>query len=245
MAKPYNELRILRERLLRAGVAPRHVRRYLAELTDHLADLRQEEASAGLSRSEAEAAALQRLGTLDDLAGAMIAQHRLYAWSARVPWAIFALAPLLSLAAAWLVALLILWTGWQIFLPGAPTPFGAPLPGALFRLENIYFQTGRMIYFGAPFLIGWMISALAVRQRLRALWPITGLLLVAIAAATAHVNANRPTAPGGAGYVTMGFSFGSSAHDISGTLVHALVILSLTALPFLIWRLHRAVVEQF
>ena len=44
MSKPFGELR---ERLLRAGVAPRHVRRYLNELDDHLADLRAEEERAG------------------------------------------------------------------------------------------------------------------------------------------------------------------------------------------------------
>ena len=36
-------LRELRERLLRAGVAPRHVRRYLTELREHWADLTAEE----------------------------------------------------------------------------------------------------------------------------------------------------------------------------------------------------------
>lgn len=237
MAKPFHELRnVLRERLLTAGVAPRHVRRYLAELTDHFADIKQEE-SAGRGRTEAEAAALARLGTIDDLANAMIARRRLYAWSARAPWAIFAVAPLLSLVAAWCVALLILWTGWQMFLPGAATPFGTALPGPIYRLENIYFQTGRMIYFGAPLLIGWMISTVAVRQRLRAVWPIAGLALVAIAGGTAHVHTDRPTAPGSAGYVSMGFGIGSSVHGTSDSLIHALMILSLTALPYLIWRL--------
>lgn len=240
MAKPFHELRNeLRERLLRAGVAPRHIRRYLAELADHLADITQEE-RASLSRAEAEAAALARLGTMNDLANAMIAQRRLYSWSARAPWAIFAVAPLLFLVAAWCVALLILWTGWQMFLPGAATPFGTALPGPIYRLENIYFQTGRMIYFGAPFLIGWCISALAVRQRLRAIWPVAGLVLVAIASGTAHVHTDRPAALGSAGYVSMGFTFGSSAQAISGSLIHALVILSLTALPYLFWRLQRA-----
>jgi hypothetical protein len=80
MAKPFPEPRNvlrneLRERLLRAGVAPRHVRRYLTELADHLADLRREEESTGLSRAEAEAAALARLGTMDDLANAMIPER--------------------------------------------------------------------------------------------------------------------------------------------------------------------------
>ena len=52
----------LRERLLRAGVAPRHVRRYLSELADHVADLRGEEERAGSGTVAAEAAALERLG---------------------------------------------------------------------------------------------------------------------------------------------------------------------------------------
>ena len=50
----------LRERLLRAGVMRRHVRRYLAELTDHLADLKAEEIQAGRSSTEAEVAAIAR-----------------------------------------------------------------------------------------------------------------------------------------------------------------------------------------
>ena len=62
MSKPFNELR---ERLLRAGVAPRHVRRYLKELADHLADLREEEKVAGRSLQDAESAALARLGSID------------------------------------------------------------------------------------------------------------------------------------------------------------------------------------
>jgi hypothetical protein len=61
MPKP---LRELRERLLRAGIAPRHVWRYLRELTEHLADLRTEEIAAGHSPAEAENAALARLGNM-------------------------------------------------------------------------------------------------------------------------------------------------------------------------------------
>src|ERR1700734_2137768 len=97
MAKQFSELR---ERLLRAGVAPRHVRRYLGELTDHLADLRAEERQAGRSRAEAEAAAMLRLGGVDELAQAMIGQREFQSWSVRAPWAAFGVAPLLALAAA-------------------------------------------------------------------------------------------------------------------------------------------------
>src|SRR5436853_7404247 len=98
MAKPFHELR---ERLLRAGVAPRHVRRYLKELADHLTDLRAEEERAGRSRADAEAAALVRLGSMNDLAKAMIEQRQFQSWSARVPWAVFACAPIFVLAMAY------------------------------------------------------------------------------------------------------------------------------------------------
>src|SRR5664279_2416297 len=140
MLRPFNELC---ERLLRAGVAPRHVRRYLAELADHLADLKAEEERAGRSPQDAESAALARLGNMDDLARAMIEQPQFQAWSARTPWAVFGVAPLLALAGAWFAALFILWSGWQMFLPGADTPFGS---GRVDGFANLYFQAGKAIY---------------------------------------------------------------------------------------------------
>src|SRR5438034_5858552 len=120
MPKPFHELR---ERLLRSGVAPRHVKRYLKELADHLADLQAEEERAGRSRADAESAALVRLGGTDALAKAMIEQRQLQSWSVGAPWAIFVCAPILLLAAAYFAACFILWSGWRMFLPGANTPF--------------------------------------------------------------------------------------------------------------------------
>lgn len=232
MAKPFHELR---ERLLRAGVAPRHVRRYLGELDDHLADLRAEEGRAGRSQADAEAAALTRLGSVDELAEKMIEKRQFQAWSARAAWAMFGFVPVALLAFAWFVALLILWSGWQIFLPGAVTPFVGQ-PGSIFRLENIYFQTGRMIYFGAPFFIGWGIGLMAARQRLKMYWPALSLILVAGFAATAQVHANRPATAGGAGHVVLGFGI----QDASAVIVHFLVIVGMSVTPYLIWRLQRA-----
>src|SRR6185312_4452512 len=121
MSKPFRELR---ERLLRAGVAPRHARRYLNELADHLADLTAEEERAGRSRTDAESAALTRLGGIDDLAKAMTEQRQFQSWSVRTPWAMFSLTPLFLLAGFYLIAIMILWSGWKMFLPGADTPFG-------------------------------------------------------------------------------------------------------------------------
>jgi hypothetical protein len=225
----------LRERLLRAGVAPRHVRRYLSELRDHLADLTAEEERAGRSRADAASAALIRLGGVDDLAKAMIEQRQFQSWSARAPWAMFGLVPLCALAAAYVVACCILWTGWRMFLPGTNTPF--------VRVHGIavyYFCVGRSLYYSAPVLVGWGIGLLAARQRLKAVWPGAGWLLIAWIGATAQVHASRPVVPGGVGQVSMDLALGHSVGDVTSGLLRAGVILSLAVLPWVIWRLRRA-----
>jgi hypothetical protein len=225
----------LRERLLRAGVAPRHVRRYLVELADHLADLRAEEERAGHSRADAESAALIRLGKMDDLARAMIEQRQFQSWCVRAPWAMFGLAPLFLLAGSYFMACLILWSGWRIFLPGTDTPF--------VRLDGfaiLYFGVGKSLYYFAPILIGWGIGLIAARQRFKAVWPAVGLVLIALTGSMAQVHAIRPAVPGGAGHVSMDLALWTSAQGVSSGLLHALVILALSVLPIFAWRLRKA-----
>jgi hypothetical protein len=57
----------LRNQLLRGGVAPRHVTRYLRELTEHLEDLVAEEKLAGRDCETAETSAWARLGDADSV----------------------------------------------------------------------------------------------------------------------------------------------------------------------------------
>ena len=235
MPKP---LRDLRERLLRAGVAPRHVKRYLDELTDHLADLRNEELRAGRSASDAEAMALAQLGSIDDLANAMIEKRHFQSWCARAPWAMFGIAPALVLATAWGVALFILWSGWNIFLPGADTPFGGH---RVYGFANLYFQFGKAIYLFAPVLVGWGIGAFAFRQRLKAIWPAVGLMLIALMGGASDVQAGRTAVPGGFGHIRIGFSFAPTVNGgYSYFVVRAAILLTITVLPYLVWRLQLA-----
>jgi threonine/homoserine/homoserine lactone efflux protein len=236
MPKQFHELR---ERLLNAGVAPRHVQRYLKELADHLADLRAEEVRAGRGRAEAESAELGRLGSIDDLSKAMIEQRRFQSWCARAPWAAFGLAPLLFLAVAYFIACFILWSGWKIFLPGADTPFGnntTPIP--IYSFQNIYFQDGRFIYFTSPVLIGWVIGLVAARQRLSMAWPTLSLVLIACMGGTAQIQASRTAVAGGFGHISMNFfRLGSSGQNVSEAIFHTLIIFTVALLPYMIWRL--------
>jgi hypothetical protein len=243
MAKSFHDLK---ERLLEAGVAPRHVRRYLRELHEHLADLTAEQEHTGLNRSEAESAALLRLGSIEHLATAMIGQRQFQAWSARLPWAAFALAPVVVLAATWFVALFALWLGWQIWLPGADTPFGVA-HGAVQRHitdpANLYFQFDRLLYFGAPILVGWGVALIAARQRLKTIWPYVGFVLIGLLGATAQVYASRTAVPHALGHIALHFHLGFLQNDGPIGLLQAMM-LPIIALPYLLWSLRNAQVHS-
>lgn len=222
----------LRERLLREGVAPRHVRRYLDELADHLADLVAEETRAGRSQADAESAALVRLGNKDDLARAMTEKREFQSWCSRAPWAAFGLAPLIALGGAWFVALFILWSGWKMFLPEATMPF-IPISDGI---AIFYFGVGRLLYFDAPVLIGWGIGIIAAHQRLKFIWPAVGLILMSLLSSMAHVHVSRLSAVGRGGQVSLGIGPGIPLYD---GLIRSSVILLLSILPYVIWRLQR------
>jgi hypothetical protein len=243
MSLPSNKFSFpeLRERLLRAGIAPRHVHRYISELTDHLADLTAEEQSRGLSPSDAHSTALLRLGNPDTLAHAIIAQPRLHSLAARAPWAVFALAPLLSLAAFWLASLTLLWYGWQIFLPGAPTPFAtAPGPHHLLDPRNVYFQLDRALFFGAPLIIGWTTALTAARQRLTPAWPAAGLTVIATLSSTATVYISHPNLSPTQGAIHLNLIPDLSVGSLFTGMVRVLLVLCILMLPYLAARLRPA-----
>ncbi len=157
-------------------------------------------------------------------------------WCVRAPWAIFGLGPVFLLAGAYLIALFMLWSGWKMFLPGADTPFRGPVYG----FENIYFQAVRFLFFGAPVLIGWAVGVAAARQRVKAVWPSVGLVLIALLAAINEVHASRTEVPRGLGHISMGIALGTSVTSIGDRLFYALMILFLAVLPYLLWRLRKA-----
>lgn len=229
MAKPFDELR---EHLLRGGVAPRHVRRYLSELVEHLADLSAEELRAGRSPTDAESAALVRLGSMDNLASAMINQRQFHSLSSRAPWAVFGVAPPFLLACAYIIALAILWYGWNLFMPGADSPFGTVPRGPIYRLSNLYFQADKFYYFSAPILVGWGIALIAARQRMKSTWVIAGSALVALMGGTSQVHAGRAALQRGLWRISMDFSHYRP--------FRVFVIFLITFLPYFVWQLRKA-----
>jgi hypothetical protein len=180
----------LGERLLRAGLAPARVRRYLDELKEHLADLIVEEQRAGSAGLEATARAQARLGGLDMLASAMTGRHGARSWSARAPWAAYFAVPTLTLIA--LIAGVV----------GATNAAAQHWPGSLRLLDTMRQCTASLL----PLFLGWYLSWVAIRQRMRPLWPLIGMIAISMIGGTAEAILSWTDfgshGPGASGFAT-------------------------------------------
>ena len=168
----------LSDRLLSGGIAPRHVRRYVRELSDHFDDLVREEKENGAGRELAQTRALSRLGSEDDLAQAMLSRPELRSLTSRFPWAMFGLGP---------IALLVL----SIFGGGYVELWLLDHTAPVFRLfhimgpslasariaTNVYTIYNTLIVFGGPLLFAGVFYWIGARQRMPGAWILTGVAL--------------------------------------------------------------------
>lgn len=170
----------LRERLLRAGIAPSHVQRYVRELRDHYHDLYEAECAQGRQPLAAEQAARSKLGSDDVLAESVLAQPELHSIAARYPALVFGAAPVLSWLAIETLALLAL------------QPLGESLPELrsqvpLDRLVHLVELYALALVRVLPVLVSAGVFWSAVRRRSGARWPIAGVTLMIVAAASISV----------------------------------------------------------
>lgn len=159
------------EALLKGGIAPRHVRRYLRELSDHLEDGIAHQKAAGYGEEDARLRARALLGDDRELTAAMLEQSRFKSWPARLPWLVFVIAPFFVLTVS-LLALLI-----PIFAIGDGARHihratGIP-PDFLRQLSWILLNGLNLLCLPA---LAWGLGALAHRQRINPLWPIAGIV---------------------------------------------------------------------
>ena len=108
------------------------------------------------------------------------------------------------------------------------------------NLAFFYFMMGRLLFFFAPILIGWVVGVIAARQRYFAAWPFVGLILLAWIGGTAKVQASRSEVPDGFDHISMNFTLGSSVQSISYGMLHVMAILALIMLPYLVGQLQKA-----
>jgi hypothetical protein len=166
---------VLREILLKGGIAPRHVRRYLAELSEHLDDLIQKQQAQGYEGEDARLRARALLGEDRELAAAMLEQKSLRSITARAPWLVFGLLPPVAglVAAFALIAPLALIA--RILHMVAKGGILAPqwFQGTAFAV------TGGGNLALAPALAAGFVF-LATRQRISWLWPLLAIVLLAL-----------------------------------------------------------------
>lgn len=165
MSAPFEALE---DRLLRGGIAPRHVKRYLRELDEHLSDITEAQATAGHDAPTAAARARARaaLGSDDELADAMLKQRYFRSLSARFPWLVFGISPVLALPLAALSCILVL---------VALKEFSAP---------DLFPALAEMVLFTGNFIlvpgIALLFVFIALRQRLSLAWPILSTAVILI-----------------------------------------------------------------
>lgn len=202
----------LRERLLRAGVRPATAGRYVRELRDHMDDAAAALEAGGLPAPQAREHARLRLGDIDALAAPMISDRRFHSWTARAPWAVFLLAPLLGYAAV--VALL------AVALALATSPGAAPGWFDAASRAARHFAS-----LAAPLAAAWMLAFTALRQRSRALWPLLGMGLTIVMAAATELRVQLPS-PAQGGEVALALA-APSASRMAALLAAAAVPLLL------------------
>jgi len=228
------EFDLLRERLLRAGIGAAQAGRYIAELKDHLDDLRAEEQQAGWSPNDADARAMRRLGYVDALAEAMIARREFRAWSARAPAAVYVVAPsvILAVATALWLALLV---GACTWLKGhaAWGPADWPTRIAPFADGAAWFNNTAL-----SVVLGWGLAASAIRQRAPLKWPMLGLVVLAAAGAALQVGVTLPVGAA-RGEIELGSGPGGSPFGLSGYGARFAFNFAATATPYVLARLWR------
>ncbi len=166
----------LRENLLKDGVAPRHVRRYLAELSEHLDDLTAQQCEAGYDEEDAAIRARARLGDDSELAAAMLEQPGMRSWPARLPWLVFVALPP---AATLLLGTLLYAAVYFIGNEAAKINAVVPVPQNLLIGFSVMAMTAISVL--AVPVAATLLALLADRQRLKPLWPLLGIALLLLA----------------------------------------------------------------
>ena len=170
----------LSERLLKSGIAPRHVRRYVRELGDHFDDLVNEEREGGATRELAQTNALARLGNDDNLAEAMLERPGLRSLASRYPWAVFGLGPIAMLALGLAVALAA-----EIGIIELATAYGSaiglkPGPDAARWFTRVLLVWNTFAVYFVPLAFAALFYLVGSRQRMRPAWIITGVALICV-----------------------------------------------------------------
>ena len=211
----------LSERLRRAGISPRRVRRLISELEAHFDDLVAELRSAGLSQAESESQAAIRLGTEDVLAASIIARPELHSWARRWPWLAFTVLPLLSLPIQFVLSMsaAVAVVDFSVHTLGMTALHPGPVPWICETIQ------GYALWI-APMVAAAGACYFAARYRASVLWPVVGSILIAFLGATTNASFQwSPALPKGAISAGIGFRFPDIGPAIGFRVLLTLVVI--------------------
>jgi hypothetical protein len=223
----------LRERLLVAGIAPRHVRRTLTELRDHYDDAVRDERERGKDAVAAEQAAWTRLGDEDIVAASVIARPELRSLPARYPKLIFGAGPVLL----WIIAVigtllkltLIVEIGRALDL----------LPPAHTALDPQWLQIAAPIaccFYARvlPVVFGLTMAYVAIRQRFETRWFVVGAALAALVGGFSDIHTKFAQVVGEKGELFI--SFAADKSQFGAALTITALEFALIVTPYIVWR---------
>jgi uncharacterized membrane protein len=230
---PRSQFETLAETLLKGGVAPRHVRRYIAELKDHYDDLVYVASKSGGPTADAERDAFARIGTPDELANAMLARDDLKSLAARYPKFMFGIMPVLLLVLGLAVFVLGLAAVIYSFRPeGKPYSI---VPDDWRTAVAIWMFFANHIL---PLALAALIAKIGYEQRLAPQWWIMGVAIVCILGGFSDLNVQWPAYEGAGGELQVGFGFDPPTGGMTNNVLRAVFNLLIVAVPawFLIKR---------
>jgi hypothetical protein len=217
------QLTEMRERLLRAGVSPRRVRRMMAEIADHYDDLRREIQERGVSAEEADAEAHRRLGT-EALIEGVLARPELRSWVRRWPSIALTVGPLLLYLALLTMMVLLLVGTVEISKGLLAVDISKSSVLQLFAQALL----AAMIWV-VPVLAAAGCCALALSRRAPASWAIVGIVLVAAVGALSNAQLELPPV---VSQPQFGAGFGFSSEALFGPLLRMSITLTIVLVPY-------------
>jgi hypothetical protein len=165
----------LEDLLLRGGIAPRHVKRYLRELSEHLADLTQAQREAGFDEADAAARARAALGPDQELADAMLKSRDFRSLTARFPWLVFGVVPPLVMFVAAAFPVLLVAAFGKLAQTLSLISRGMVEPAWLQVSIRLLLETGTVLALPLTVLL---MAVIACRQRLSPAWLLLPLTVL-------------------------------------------------------------------
>lgn len=237
MSQPFDDVG---ELLLRGGIAPRHVRRYVRELRDHFDDLLREETANGTPTADAEMAARRRLGSNDVLINAMLKRTELRSITARFPALVFGAGPVLTLIGLIFFGVVfekqllsghLALTHWLDPAAAATDSLIAP-PGWLkLSVEALNWA----VNYAAPLIIAAAAYVVGQRQRIAPRWITLAGAIIAIVGGCHYVGIRWSTLPHHSVLFVGFLGPGYSRAEIWGCILRAAANLSVLCVAYWLW----------